>query len=82
VGARGLDSTEEIISGTLRRAVHPEASVPDKASWRDADRIRAVLAKKGRFVALLEPYPEGRFVRLIDRVALSERIAAAADEAS
>jgi hypothetical protein len=76
-------TTEDVITGALRRAVDPEASVVDQAGWRDADRVRAVLARRGAFVALLESYPQGRFGRLIDRPALLERVAAATiDEAS
>lgn len=48
----------------------------DEASWRNEDRVRAIINASGHYVGLLDASPEGRFSRLIDRHALLERLGA------
>lgn len=69
--------TEAIFNGVLRDAVRQDACVVDQPGWKHADRLAAVLAKEGEFVALLADHPRGRFSRLIDRAALLDRVARA-----
>lgn len=69
-----------LTGGGLKSVIERDRSLVDDASWSSENRIDAILKKQGEFVSLLDPYPEGRFSRLVDRYELLARVANAADD--
>jgi hypothetical protein len=60
--------SSDLTNGLLRDVVQPDCYVIDDRKWTAQERIHAIAATRGVFVALLSP--SRRFERLIDRTSL------------